>query len=85
MPNFPAGAQRPASDDARAERIEAANDLVRRTLAQHGLMPGAEGAMPDLPVGQGLREALHRAFPNRQMPQGGLPLGRNPSPYFTLP
>ncbi len=73
MNNFPTGAQRPATDDARAQRIEAANDLVRRTLAQHGLMPGADGAMPDLPSGQGLMEALGRAFPNGQMLQGGGP------------
>ena len=39
MINFNVGALRPATDDARLERIAAANDLVRRTLAQHGLMP----------------------------------------------
>lgn len=40
MFNFNAGAPRPAADDA---RLTAANDLVRRTLAQHGLMGGDAG------------------------------------------
>ncbi len=37
MMNFNAGAWRPANNDARP--MSAADDLVRRTLAQHGLMP----------------------------------------------
>ncbi len=39
MIKFNVGAQRPAAADARAARIAAANDLVQRTLAQHGLVP----------------------------------------------
>lgn len=35
------GAMRPAQDDARAARVAAANDLVQRTLAQHGLGSGS--------------------------------------------
>jgi poly(hydroxyalkanoate) depolymerase family esterase len=35
-----AGATHPANNDARAKRLEAATDLVNRTLAQHGLLPG---------------------------------------------
>lgn len=42
MFNFSAGAPRPANDDA---RLNAANDLVRRTLTQHGLM-GSNLAQP---------------------------------------
>ncbi len=50
MKLFNVGAQRPATDDA---RLSAANDLVQRTLAQHGLAskPGQLGAtsMPSMP------------------------------------
>ncbi|CTQ32120.1 extracellular catalytic domain type 1 short-chain-length polyhydroxyalkanoate depolymerase [Jannaschia rubra] len=44
------GAPRPA-DDTRGSRLDAAGDLVRRTLAQHGLLPGTsgEGAAPQAP------------------------------------
>ncbi len=53
---FNVGAPRPATDDARSARLAAANDLVTRTLAQHGLMPGGQGgpavdlpfALPDM-------------------------------------
>ena len=41
MFKFNAGALRPASDDARARRLASANDLVQRTLAQHGLSAGS--------------------------------------------
>ncbi|SPJ26067.1 extracellular catalytic domain type 1 short-chain-length polyhydroxyalkanoate depolymerase [Palleronia abyssalis] len=41
MINFNAGAWRPASDGARAAQLSAANDLVTRTLAQHGLTAGS--------------------------------------------
>lgn len=43
-----AGAMHLANHDARAKRITAANDLVNRTLAQHGLLTGQHGGMPDL-------------------------------------
>ena len=43
MFKFNAGAPRPANDDA---RLNAANDLVRRTLTQHGLMGGDTQAQP---------------------------------------
>ncbi len=52
MFKFNAGAQHPATGDA---RLAAANDLVSRTLAQHGLMPGgsstpqANWTMPQMP------------------------------------
>ena len=51
MINFNAGAKRPAKDDARTARINAANELVQRTLAQHGLMPGGDKPAGDLPSG----------------------------------
>ncbi|MEP3437958.1 MAG: PHB depolymerase family esterase [Hoeflea sp.] len=38
---FDTGAKHPARADARLARLAAANDLVRRTLARHGLMPEA--------------------------------------------
>ncbi len=41
MFKFDAGAMRPSGPAMRADQLEAANDLVRRTLAQHGLMPAA--------------------------------------------
>jgi poly(hydroxyalkanoate) depolymerase family esterase len=47
MLNLTAGAPRRANDDARASRLAAANDLVRRTLAQHGLMAPDANAPPD--------------------------------------
>ncbi len=40
MKNFTAGASRWANNDARSKGFEGANDLVQRTLAQHGLVPG---------------------------------------------
>ena len=71
MLNLTAGAPRRAKDDARAARLSAANDLVRRTLAQHGLMapdatnpidtgfPGLSSVMPtfDGPFGKTARPA----------------------------
>ena len=45
MKNFTAGALRWANDDARAKGFEGANDLVQRTLAQHGLAPGQKAEM----------------------------------------
>ncbi|WP_299793902.1 PHB depolymerase family esterase [uncultured Marivita sp.] len=42
-----AGASRPANDGARADHLRAANDLVRQTLARHGLIStGGEGKTP---------------------------------------
>lgn len=44
-----AGASRPENNDVRANRLGAANDLVRQTLARHGLVPGgANGQAPPL-------------------------------------
>jgi poly(hydroxyalkanoate) depolymerase family esterase len=38
------GALRPATEEARLAQATFANDLVRQTLARHGLMPNAEGS-----------------------------------------
>lgn len=46
MFKFNVGAARPAIDAARTARIADANDLVRRTLSQHGLMPDQTGGGP---------------------------------------
>ena len=43
MKTFNVGALRPANDDARQARMAAANDLVQRTLAQHGLTSPLDG------------------------------------------
>ncbi|WP_340107358.1 PHB depolymerase family esterase [Pikeienuella sp. HZG-20] len=42
MIDHTAGAQRRATGDARSARTASAADLVRRTLAQHGLTPGLD-------------------------------------------
>ena len=55
MMNFKAGALRPAQDAACPETLAAANDLVRRTLAQHGLWSepaDAESAAPQFATPQ---------------------------------
>jgi hypothetical protein len=44
MMKYTAGAPRWANDDARAAQLKDANDLVQRTLAQHGLVPGQTSA-----------------------------------------
>jgi poly(hydroxyalkanoate) depolymerase family esterase len=90
MLNFKAGALRPATDGARPESIAAANDLVRRTLAQHGLwtdagemgatlpQPGAMQGLPNLMEGlPGLMEGMNR-LPSAR---GGL----RPAPRIDLP
>ncbi|MEX1199141.1 MAG: PHB depolymerase family esterase, partial [Pseudohongiellaceae bacterium] len=47
MFEFNAGASRPVKDAARDKRIADAQDLVQRTLSQHGLAPPAmDGLMP---------------------------------------
>jgi len=64
MKNFTAGASRWANNDARANGLESANDLVQRTLAQHGLVPGQKavsgGSLPSM-----------NALMARLVPQGG--------------
>ena len=59
MKKFNVGALRPATEDARSAQSSAAQDLVNRTLAQHGLLPGKEGTFkaspkPDLSGLEGL-------------------------------
>lgn len=79
MFTFNAGAQRPAPDDVRAVRLAAANDLVQRTLAQHGLLSGAGQNALALPQ-QGLpslRNMLSRLDPST----GATPLQDAPVPH----
>ncbi|PVA11987.1 esterase [Pelagivirga sediminicola] len=77
MMNFNVGAPRRANDDARQSRIDAANDLVQRTLAQHGLtapaMDRLPGGMPSgLPSGLpgGLTAPPRRPAANVPVPKG---------------
>ena len=73
MMNFNVGAPRRAKDDARQSRIDAANDLVQRTLAQHGLtMPTDARPMTDLPGGMNFRMPAMADLPGGM----SLPTGR---------
>ena len=81
MFNFNAGALRPATDDARAETFSAANDLVRKTLSQHGLWNDAdatEGALPmnDLMKGfkglPAMQSGLRPAAQALDLPEGAV-------------
>ena len=50
MKLFNADAMRRAHDPARSDRASAAHDLVRRTLATHGLLPDAGAPFPRAPM-----------------------------------
>lgn len=65
MKKFNVGALRPAAQDAYAAPRSAAQDLVRRTLAQHGLMPDPEGqsGVGTFPAISGVEELLARGTP----------------------
>lgn len=75
MLNFTAGAPRRATDDARAARLSAANDLVRRTLAQHGLMAPDGTASPDTG-----HSVLSSGLPNFASPLGKTARAKAPLP-----
>ncbi|MBQ2261014.1 MAG: PHB depolymerase family esterase [Loktanella sp.] len=62
MKIFNVGAQRPATEDARSARLAAATDLVQRTLAQHGLLPGHDAQQ------DGLAQPIFTKFGS--LPQG---------------
>ncbi len=62
MFDFNTGARRPVTDDARANRLTAAQDLVQRTLAQHGLASFVSSSSP--PDAQGLMSLLQKVLPN---------------------
>ncbi len=66
MKKFNAGAWRPATDDARLTRINAANDLVQRTLAQHGLASPQGGQA----VGAGALPSMDSLMQGLKMPAG---------------
>jgi poly(hydroxyalkanoate) depolymerase family esterase len=62
MKTFKAGALRPVIDGARLDGSTAANDLVHRTLARHGLWP-ANGEMPGRDLMKGLTRTPARPRP----------------------
>ena len=66
MFDFHTGARRPVTDDARARRLAAAQDLVQRTLARHGL-DGA-GLAPGLSTLSGQRATPFDPAPPRAGP-----------------
>ena len=61
MFDFDTGARRPVTDDARAKKLAAAQDLVKRTLAQHGLASSASAS--SAPNAHGLMSLLQRVLP----------------------
>lgn len=67
MINFNAGAWRPANGQTRAARLASANDLVTRTLAQHGL---TAGPMPSAGGGSETQLAALSGLMARFQPQG---------------
>ncbi|MBW4709535.1 PHB depolymerase family esterase [Roseobacter sp. YSTF-M11] len=78
MKLFNVGATRPATD---APRLSAANDLVQRTLAQHGLTPSSgQGTQTDFPNLSSLNELLTRVpgpriqtgKPELKIPEGAI-------------
>ena len=60
MTNFNAGAWRPAAGKTRAAQLASANDLVTRTLAQHGLTVGPLAGMP----ANGSSDMLNTSLPS---------------------
>lgn len=58
MFKFNVGAPRQAQAASRASRIASANDLVQRTLSQHGLLPGGQGGEQLAVNGTGLAGLL---------------------------
>ncbi len=61
MFDFNVGAGRPARNGVRPDAMNAANDLVRRTLAQHGLMPGSSQGDGKTDVMATVQQALAQA------------------------
>lgn len=73
MKLYDVGALRLAADDT---RLSAANDLVQRTLAQHGLLPGIVASRPGgLPAMDGLLSQLSQAGTRTGPIQPALPAG----------
>lgn len=68
MINFKAGALRPAGNGAWPTRFETANDLVRQTLAQHGLWTEGDAHAPPLPNPLKAGAGPARAWPNALRP-----------------
>lgn len=70
MINFNVGAWRPATGQARASRLSSANDLVTRTLAQHGLTSGSGTASSHGDGSETMRSTLSGLMARLQ-PDGG--------------
>ncbi|MCO6382660.1 PHB depolymerase family esterase [Oceanicola sp. 502str15] len=62
MFDFNTGAKRPVNDAARADRLTAAQDLVQRTLARHGLAASATPLSNGATTG-GLMDMLQKSLP----------------------
>ncbi|RKF15317.1 esterase [Roseovarius spongiae] len=75
MMKFNVGAKRPAQGNLRAANLAAANDLVQRTLAQHGLAAG-----PDAPASGPGGLADLQALMGRLGAQAGPPASAAPMP-----
>ena len=80
MTKYNVGALCPATDEARAARLTAANDLVQRTLAQHGLLPGQGNTLerpvqPRLPLLGALPEGFRPSLGKQIAPTAPLPNG----------
>lgn len=61
MFNYNVGAPRLTRAASRASRIASANDLVQRTLSQHGLLPGGQGGDPKPLSGAGFGDLMGMA------------------------
>lgn len=78
MFDFSTGAKRSVNDEARAERLKAAQDLVQRTLAQHGLASPSSASSPvAAPVQAGLLQNV--------LSIGGRTLRADPSKALNIP
>lgn len=87
MKRFNVGAQRRATNGT---RLSAANTLVQRTLAQHGLMPAAGesgmGAMPSMPSLDQMIAQFGGAAQDAEATVGNIPAGASfKSETFTCP
>ncbi|WP_113910599.1 alpha/beta hydrolase family esterase [Roseovarius dicentrarchi] len=75
MRKFNVGALRPATGDARAVRFAAANDLVQRTLAQHGITSPIQTGTNGLPDATGLLAGLTLSMGGSAAPAVQIPVG----------
>lgn len=78
-----AGAARPATGGARADRLGAANDLVRQTLARHGLLGGGTAAQ-GAPFGD-VQRTISDALAQAGLSPGAAPQVRAPRTAVPVP